>query len=579
MSKMTTAIINEGQENEETILKLSYDIAASGKKTVKLDTDGKYFDKDIHVEINTPAAADPTLSLTDLTAEVTMGDATNGYYNPTVSLSGNANIATAGWITSGNHAVSDSSVGIGKIAQSTLKNGNTAIDSGDEIIPDVSQDQTINISAGYNTARTVIVAPMEDGQEAEVSSPNLSIGTADASIDYNSTSSKFDLTASETIDAPSVNTPGFISSTKGTKNSGTASVAVEIDPVTVGVTVTGTAKVTPAIARTAKPSGDTWVDAASGSATTTKPVSGAYVQVDAAAVTSNISSVGKVSAAGYGDTNHYSNDTATSTEVGSNAAASTYVPINAGTVESGTAEINSVTYTYNSTSGKFDIEGSANIPAPSITTEGYVASGVGTLTGATGGATVDVEVNKVEVTASLTGTGTAKPIISKNVATNVDASAATTTQPSSGFYVAVGSAADTATVHATAAVTGAGYGDTTSGHYTAVDSSNLTVGAEASDVTYVPITAGALANAAETGVSYTDLSSSGPVVPSDGYLFIKEGYYANSKISLARLVPDEATLDESTGSASILANESAYDSDGKLIVGTIPTYDGSYTIE
>lgn len=577
MADLTTTKIYEGTANEETVLQYSQTVSAAGETKVKLETKDNYLDKNIVIDVTTPAAADPTLSLTDLTSEVTMGSASEGYYNPTVSLSGNANIATAGWIESGNHAVSDASVGIGKIAQSTLANGNTAIASGDTIIPDVTEDQTINISAGYNTARTVIVAGMDDGQKATVSSANVSVGTSDASIDYDSTSGKFDLTASKTIAAPSVNTPGFISSTLGTKNSGSASVEVEMDKITVGVSVSGTTKVTPEIARTAKPSGDTWVDAASGAATTTKPSAGAYVRVDAAAKTSNISSVGVVSAAGYGDTTNYDADAATSTEIGSNPTAATYVPITAGAAVSGTAEISSVSYTYNSTSGKFDVEGAANIPAPTIT-EGYIGSGVGSATGATNGATVDAEVNKIAIAATLTGTGTKKPVIAKNVATNVDASSATTTQPSSGFYIAVDSAANTGSVTATAAVTSAGYGTTTSGQYTTADSSALTIGAEASDLTYIPITAGALANAGESGVTYIDLSATGPVIPSNGSLYIKEGYYANSKLDLARMVPDDATLTSSTGAGYVLANESAYDSDGKLIVGTIPTYTGAYSV-
>lgn len=563
--------------DEEQVLQYAHTTAESGHHVVTLETENTFVDKNIVVDINTPAAADPALSLADLTGNVTMGSASDGYYEPTVDLSGNVNVATAGWITSGNHAVSYTGVAIGKIPQSTLANGNTAIASGDEIIPDVTEDQTINISAGYNTARTVVVKGMDDGQKATVSSANVAIATADASVAYNSSSTKFDLTASKTINAPSVNTPGFISSTLGTKNTGSASVAVALDRAQVGVTVTGTAKVTPVLARTAKPSGDTWVDAASGAATTTKPSAGAYVRIDAAAVTSSLSAVGKVTGEGYADTTHYLTDSATATEVGSNAAASAYVPIKAGAVASATAEIGSVTHTYNSTSGKFDIAGAANIPAPSVTA-GYVGSGVGTVTGATNGATVAAEVNKIAIAASLSGTGTAKPVIAKNAATNVSASAATTTRPSSGFYVAVNTAAKTTSVTATASVTSAGYGDTTSGHYTTANSSALTVGAAASDLTYVPIGAGSLANTPSQGVSYVDLSASGPIIQSDGYLHINEGYYANSKIALARLVPDDATITYASGAGYMLSGQSAYDNDGKLVVGTIPTYTGAYSV-
>lgn len=561
--------------NEEEVLQYAHTTDQAGKHSVTLNTKNTFVDKDINIDITTPAAAAPALDITDLTTNMSMGTPTDGYYNPEIDVAGKVSVASAGWITAGDHSVSENGVKVGKVAQSVLKNGSTSIASGAEIIPAVSDDQTINITEGYEAARSVVVKAMEAGQKAEVSSSNVAIATADTSIAYDSTSSKFKATATKAIDAPAVNTPGFISSTLGTKNAGTATVNTEMDQVQVGVTVTGTAKVTPVIARTAKDSGDTWVDAASGAATTTKPVAGAYVQVDAAAVTSNISSVGKVTGEGYGTSEHYVADTATSTEVGSNAADTAYVPIKAGAVESATAEIATVSHDYNATSGKFDITGSANIPAPTVT-EGYIGAGVGSSTGATNGATVAAEVDKIAIAATLTGTGTAKPVIAKEAVTNVDSGAATTTQPSSGFYVAVKTAADIDTVKATAAVTSAGYGDTTAGHYTTVDSSDLSVGAEASDMTYVPISAASFANASVSGQSYSDISSTGPVLISGDYLYINKGYTDNVKISLARLVPDAAS--NNLAADMILANYSAYNNDGTLITGTIPTYDGSYTV-
>ena len=100
----------------------------------------------------------------------------------------------------------------------------------------------------------------------------------------------------------------------------------------------------------------------------------------------------------------------------------------------------------------------------------------------------------------------------------------------------------------------------------------------ASDVTYVPIQSGSLANSATSGTTYSDLSSSAPIVPSEGYLYINEGYYANSKVSLARLVPDDATITYASGAGYMLSGQSAYDSDGKLVVGSIPTYTGAYSV-
>ena len=571
MADLTVKTVNDEQKfvYEKTI-------EAAGLHQVNFETENTFLDKDINIQITTPAAAAPSLDVTDITASIVMGEASNGVYEPTATIEGNVSVDTAGWITTGNKAVSESGVKIGKVNQSVLKNGAVAINSGDEIIPDVSADQTINITEGYNTARTVVVAPMEDGQAATVSSGNVSISSLTYTAD--GTNHTFDIAATETIPAPGVNTPGFISSTKGTKNTGTATVAATVDQVTVGVDVSGTAKVTPVIARTAKASGDSWIDAASGAATTSKPSAGVYVQVDAAAVSSTVTATGKVTAAGYGTTSDYQADTASTINAGSNAAASTYVPIAEGSVASGTAEISSVSVAYNADGGNFDVTGAANIPAPTASAAGYVGNGAGTLTGATNGATVDASLAKIGIAASLSGTGTAKPVISKNAAGNVDASAATTAQPSAGFYVAVSSAANTNTVTATAAVTSAGYGTTTSGQYNTTNSSALTVGAEASDVTYVPITSATFDNSATSGHTYTDISSTAPILISNDYLYINKGYTNDVKISLAKLVPDDATITASTGAAYMLNGQSAYDSAGKLVVGSIPTYAGAYTV-
>lgn len=551
-------------------------IEAAGLHQVNFETENTFLDKDINIQITTPAADAPTLDVTDITGAMVMGNAENGVYTPTATIEGNVSVATAGWITTGNKAVSEAGVKIGTVIQSVLKNGNTAIASGAEITP-TAEDQTINITEGYNTARTVVVKAASEMDPAEISSGNVTISSVTYTAD--SANHTFDISATETIPAPGVNTPGYISSTKGTKNSGTATVDVTVDQVTVGVTASeATKKVKPVIARTAKASGDSWVDAASGAATTSKPSSGAYVQVDAAAIAATVTATGKVSAAGYGTTTDYQTDTATTITVGSEAATSAYVPITAGKVTSGTANIASVDVAYNSTGGNFDVTGSANIPAPTASTAGYVGSGVGTLSGATNGATVTASVAKIGIAANLTGTGTKKPEIAKNAATNVDSSAATTTKPAAGFYVAVASPANTGSVTATAAVTSAGYGTTTSGQYSTTSSNALTVGASASDVTYVPITAASFDNSATSGHTYTDISSTAPILISDDYLYINKGYTNDVKISLAKLVPDDATITASTGAAYMLNGQSAYDSNGKLVVGSIPTYAGAYTV-
>ena len=85
--------------------------------------------------------------------------------------------------------------------------------------------------------------------------------------------------------------------------------------------------------------------------------------------------------------------------------------------------------------------------------------------------------------------------------------------------------------------------------------------------------------AAATGTpptGYTEITSN-VTVASGGYLKINAGYFANSYITLARLIPDEATAGLSA--SYILNGYKAYDRDGTLITGSIPTYQGAYSIE
>lgn len=79
------------------------------------------------------------------------------------------------------------------------------------------------------------------------------------------------------------------------------------------------------------------------------------------------------------------------------------------------------------------------------------------------------------------------------------------------------------------------------------------------------------ANTATTNVTYKDISSTtaAPILVSNDYLYINKGYTDNVKISLAKLVPDGASAD--LASNKILSGYSAYDNDGKLIAGNIPT--------
>lgn len=85
------------------------------------------------------------------------------------------------------------------------------------------------------------------------------------------------------------------------------------------------------------------------------------------------------------------------------------------------------------------------------------------------------------------------------------------------------------------------------------------------------VSGASFANTATSGTTYKDISATtaAPVLKSGDFLYINKGYTDNIKISLAKLVPDG-------GSASltgdyILSGYSAYDNDGTLVAGSIPT--------
>ena len=90
--------------------------------------------------------------------------------------------------------------------------------------------------------------------------------------------------------------------------------------------------------------------------------------------------------------------------------------------------------------------------------------------------------------------------------------------------------------------------------------------------------AATFANTATNGTTYVDISGTtdAPVLISGDYLYINKGYTDDLKISLAKLVPDGS--DVKGHSEYILTGHSAYDDDGTLVAGTMPVWDGTYSI-
>ena len=663
------------------------EITESGNtKTYTFQTQNKFLDGNIAIYAHANAAGSLTLNLTNLTTAIDMGTATSGYYNPTVSLTGSLNVASAGWITSGNKTVTDSSVGIGKVAQSTLKNGTTTISSGSTITPGENA-QTINISAGYNAARTIIVGAISTGASATIKSGTASLGTL--TYTYNSDTSKFDISGTATIGQATATTEGYISNSIGTREGNSNTVTQTVDIVTVGSEATGTfTKAKPVIVRTAKGSGS-WVDAGTGNATDSPTANKPYVQVDAAAVNATLTTRGKVTAAGYGTTSNFSRATNTTHNVGSQAADTVYIPIKEATIKSPDTIATFTGPTYQSSgtnSGKFTIIAGGTIDIPTISSEGYISSVVGTKS--TGDISGTKVLNKIKVGTTVTGTTTLTHNLTKgSVGTNetwtsgASSGNAVTTAPSSGVYVKVNAAALSTTITSTGKVVTAGYGTTTSDQYTADTAANTVVSAATADI-YVPvqladgyslsvanstgisgtsdvsigstkdsnnkytvtannlkvigtfsastngwfssdsatdtdvdssvvgkipaatfnksgatvtcatggyIPAGALpqngtisngvmsAVATDPGSSYTNKTDI--IIPSGGWLKLTAGYYPNTRISLATLVPNEATIVVVSGKSKwIHPSYTAYDNNGALIAGDMDIYDGTVEI-
>lgn len=214
-----------------------------------------------------------------------------------------------------------------------------------------------NTVSGTATAKTsakdssVTYIPITSGAVSAVDS-SISGGSFTPTLTYDSTNDNFKFGGSKAATGTAyakITTDGYITSDSNTSKSLSATVSATgtVAKVGTGATISGTTTKAPTLARTAKPSGDTWVDAASGAATTTKPTSGPYVQIDAAANTGTLTATPKVTSAGYGNTSNYGATAATAT-VGAAKATTAYVPItttsgskSGGTVSWGTGWITS----------------------------------------------------------------------------------------------------------------------------------------------------------------------------------------------------------------------------------------------
>lgn len=189
-------------------------------------------------------------------------------------------------------------------------------------------------TAGYipkdattETTSTVKYFPIT---QATVTQGNASITSI--SYTYNSTNGNFTVSGSANTGALTVNTAGYISSSHGTKNAGTASLSNVTVAKIAGTASITTTTVTPVISKQNVPSGVT--QAASGTATTAAPSSGVYVAVQSAAKTTTATPSVSISTNGYG-TNAQHSISGSAGTVGAGASAMTYIPITTSSVKVG----------------------------------------------------------------------------------------------------------------------------------------------------------------------------------------------------------------------------------------------------
>ena len=147
---------------------------------------------------------------------------------------------------------------------------------------------------------------------------------------------------------------------------------------------------------------------------------------------------------------------------------------------------------------------------------------------------------------SLSGSGTASAEGGNGLALGAKALSA----PESGFYIKASAAGG-------ASVETAGWVDKT------------TPSVSVNGDSYYPIEAATLANAGSEGKVYA--AEAGPVLVSGDYLYINKGYIGDTKISLADLVPNDATVKAGVDGNSnlIYKTVSVYDKDGALVAGTM----------
>lgn len=535
---------------------------------ITLNTEKKYVPKDIQLSISVQSGAltvsggalskgngSSSLSANsgfnnngtyDTTDKVILATTeASGYYKLIANGSGTVNrgaiqkrITTAGWLAADANAVTVTGLDATSetsnnkatpyyVKKSTTQVGSNTAAFGNATITPTSSSQTVILSDGYYPSnRTITInAISSTSAVGTIKSGSATINSVTFGS-YNSTNNNFPITGSATIGDATVEAAGYVApgEGKGTKLGNTATLSATVARVVVGSTAPTSKSLTQSLSKGSVGENETWTNGAdSAAAVTNPPESGVFIKVTAAKISSSISSNGKVTTTGYGTTSSFGTATAVTTSITANAT-NLFVPVKSAATPSIT--VTNLSGTDAVTVGTLS---SDYYPINAINVTASAKIGIGTPGWYAGSGNTSYS-NKYAT----------RKQVGKMIAAQFSKSGDTVTCSRAG-YVPQGALPQNGTI--------------TGGSITAVTT--------------------------DPGESYESITDN-VTIASGGYLKITAGYYSNKKISLATLVPDEATTNGfATFADGMLSGVVAYDSDGIKITGNILTYTGdnaTYTI-
>lgn len=224
------------------------------------------------------------------------------------------------------------------------------------------------------------------------------------------------------------------------------------------------------------------------------------------------------------------------------------------------------TLTYDATNSNYKFGGSSTASFTAnfnVTANGYATNLNNSQATNSGTVSATGTLTKVSVEANIESAGSRKPSLSlqsvPSGVTNAAAGAATTTAPSSGYYVAIRSGANTTTAYGNIKSVSAGYSD--GANVTKTRSSGVTTGAAQSDIYYIPVNmqagpgnikaASGTGSATITAATYAYNATAGNYGVTGSKAISGSAY---REIDTAGYLAKDNTAGSVTGTASLAAN-------------------------